>query len=82
MANPAPTSVLALPVEIVHDILDYFDKSTIFFLIRNVCRRWNMITDSYRRYQTLSKLYLYENEISSDIESHLETMVARNRRRI
>ncbi|CAF4316746.1 unnamed protein product, partial [Rotaria sp. Silwood2] len=51
MANKAPSLLLELPVEIVYRILDNLDKFTIFYSVRGVCTRLNMITGTYHRYQ-------------------------------
>ena len=49
--NQGPSPILALPVELVYRILDHLDDFTILCSTRNVCTRWNMITDTYHRYQ-------------------------------
>ncbi len=45
------TSFHTLPVELVYRILDKLDTLTILLSCRNVCTRFNAITDSYYRYQ-------------------------------
>lgn len=44
-------SLLTLPIELVYRILDQLDPPTIIFSFRNVCIRFNAITDIYHRYK-------------------------------
>jgi hypothetical protein len=45
------TSLYTLPIEILHRIIDYVDKETIFFSFRNVCRHFYNITNTYNQYK-------------------------------
>ncbi|CAM4791490.1 unnamed protein product [Rotaria magnacalcarata] len=49
-------SLVSLPIELVHRILDNLDDLTILMSLRNVCSRLNLIIDTYHRYQTLTML--------------------------
>lgn len=44
-------SLLTLPVEILHHIIDYLDTSTIFLSLSNVCTHFRAILHSYNRYR-------------------------------
>jgi hypothetical protein len=47
-----PTSLLqALPVEILHRILDHLDARTICLSFRYVCKRFHTIADTYTQYE-------------------------------
>lgn len=43
--------ILVLPIELVYRILDSRDMEIILLHIRNVCTRFNVIMDTYKRYQ-------------------------------
>jgi hypothetical protein len=58
MAVNAAPSLVTLPVEIVYRILDNLSEEDILLSTRDVCRRLNAITDSYRRYQVNFHRYL------------------------
>jgi hypothetical protein len=45
------SSLLTLPVELIYRILDNLSQLNIFLPVRNVCTRFNTITDIYHRYQ-------------------------------
>jgi hypothetical protein len=45
------SSLLTIPVELVYRILDQLDELTILLSARGVCKRLNLITDTYYRYQ-------------------------------
>jgi hypothetical protein len=61
-------SLLILPVEIVHRVLDYCDAQTILLSVRCVCKRLNMFVNTYNRYNLI-----FESKSSSSIQaiSHL-----------
>ena len=44
-------SLVALPVEIIHRILDHIDIGSILISFRYVCKQFHMITNTYNRYQ-------------------------------
>jgi hypothetical protein len=56
-------SLLALPVEILHRVLDDLDIFSILISFRRVCRRFNAITNTYNR---------YELDLSSISESNIK----------
>jgi hypothetical protein len=45
------SSLLALPVEIIHHIIDYLDTSTAFLSLCNVCTYFRAVSITYNRYQ-------------------------------
>ena len=51
MADTSTVSLLNLPVEILHRIVDYLDVSTIFLSVSNVCVYLRAISTTYNRYQ-------------------------------
>lgn len=52
----APYSFHTLPIELVYRIFDNLDFTRILLSLRNVCVRFNQITDTYHRYQVSSSL--------------------------
>lgn len=48
MSSP---SLQALPVELIHRILDHVDSETVFLSFRNVCRYFHTIVDSYDQHK-------------------------------
>ncbi|UJR19351.1 hypothetical protein I4U23_022480 [Adineta vaga] len=50
MSNEQNESLEALPVEILHRIFYYMDGQTIFFSLRNICRRLRAIINNYDRW--------------------------------
>jgi hypothetical protein len=61
-------SLLILPVEIVHRVFDYCDAQTILLSVRCVCKRLNLIVDTYNRFELI-----FESKSSSSMKaiSHL-----------
>ena len=53
MTNEVPPCLTTLPVELIYRILDQLDELIILTSVRNVCKRFNVITDSYYRYQVM-----------------------------
>ncbi|CAF1091508.1 unnamed protein product [Adineta ricciae] len=56
-------SLLNLPVEILHHILDYVDTSTIFLSLYDVCTYFQAVVKAYSQYRidfcSISKLYFH-----------------------
>lgn len=50
-SDASSQSFVTLPIEIIYHILDSLDTLTIFLAFRNVCRRFNDITNNYHRYK-------------------------------
>jgi hypothetical protein len=44
-------SLATLPVEILYRILNHLDIHSIFVSLRYVCKRFNMITNTYNQYE-------------------------------
>ena len=51
MSKKVTPSLITLPAELVHRILDKLDELAILFSVRDVCARLNGITDTYQRWQ-------------------------------
>ncbi|CAF1642530.1 unnamed protein product, partial [Adineta ricciae] len=58
-------SILRLPAEITYRILDHLDESTFILSLRNVCKRLNLILDTYYRYQVVRNI-LVDDLFSND----------------
>ncbi|CAF1122055.1 unnamed protein product [Adineta ricciae] len=63
MSKSSITSFHTLPVELFYRILDQQNEYTIVFSMRNICRRFNRIVDSYDRYQTLTEIQIKHKSI-------------------
>ncbi|CAF4614576.1 unnamed protein product, partial [Rotaria sp. Silwood2] len=50
MAYPVAHSMLTIPANLVHRILDHLDDFTILCSVRNVCTGLNVITEAYHRF--------------------------------
>jgi hypothetical protein len=44
-------SLVTLPVEVIHRILDHIDIHSILISFRYVCKQFYMITNTYNRYE-------------------------------
>ena len=51
MAHPNRSTLLSLPIDILHDIFDHVDVQTILCSIGCVCSQLNTATRSYKRYR-------------------------------
>ena len=43
-------SLEALPIEIIYKIFDQLNDKQLFLSAANVCKRWNRILNSYKRF--------------------------------
>ncbi|CAF1355163.1 unnamed protein product [Adineta ricciae] len=78
MSKSSITSFHTLPVELFYRILDQQNEYTIVFSMRNICRRFNRIVDSYDRYQTLTILQLGCNKIGYEGAQYIANMLKEN----
>ncbi|CAF1020458.1 unnamed protein product [Adineta steineri] len=75
MTEKVHSSLLTLPVEIVYRILDNLDEFTILCSVRDVCHRFNLITDTYNRYQLFTTLDLSNYQLQDqDIQCLVKTL--------
>ena len=51
MSDMDTASLLTLPVEILHHIMDYVDTQTVFLSFSNVCTYFRAISNTYNRYR-------------------------------
>ncbi|CAF1302080.1 unnamed protein product [Rotaria sp. Silwood1] len=79
MAEKIKPSLYTLPTELIYRILNYLDDFNLFCTMRNVCTRINTIMDSYRRYKTLTTLYIAENQIGDQGAQYLANALQINR---
>ena len=63
MSVTANASLLTLPIEILHHILDQLDTKDIVLSFRNVCVHFRAITNNYNRY----KIQLTSTSLENDI---------------
>lgn len=78
MAKKDSYSLHTLPVEIVYNILDQMDKSTILLSLRNVCLRLNTIIDTYQPYQSFNTTELSYDRFSDEKLQHLADVIMTN----
>ncbi len=51
--------LLTLPIELIYRILDHLDEFTILCSAYNICKRLNIIMDTYHRYKVNLDLIIY-----------------------
>ncbi|CAF1552603.1 unnamed protein product [Adineta ricciae] len=60
---------LMLPFEFIYRILDHLDDEALIFSARNVCKRLNLILDTYYPYQVIRNIMI--DSLFSDDESQI-----------
>ncbi|CAF1267157.1 unnamed protein product [Rotaria sp. Silwood1] len=63
MPTKNKSSLLTLPIELIHRIFDHIDTETIIFAIRRVCKQLYSIVNIYDRYE-LDFRYMFRSDLS------------------
>jgi hypothetical protein len=69
MSDKMTSFLRTLPVQLVYRILDNLNEKAIFLSLCNVCKRLNIIIDTYHRYQVRFSL-IFQVSFSSFSEFH------------